>query len=160
VFARLAAGPKSFDTLAAEAGLARRPAVVLFTALKAMGLMANTPDGKLELTPLAREHLVPGAAFDVGSYIGLAADAPGVREMVARLRSNRPANHQADQQGTAFIYREGVDSAMEREASARQLTLALAGRARNVAPVLASRVSLAGSHCLLDVGGGTGIYSI
>jgi SAM-dependent methyltransferase len=49
---------------------------------------------------------------------------------------------------------------MEHEASARQLTLALAGRARNVAPVLAERVPLAGARRLLDVGGGTGIYSI
>jgi predicted O-methyltransferase YrrM len=49
---------------------------------------------------------------------------------------------------------------MEKEAAARQLTLALAGRARNVAPVLAARVPLTGARQLLDVGGGTGIYAI
>ncbi len=48
---------------------------------------------------------------------------------------------------------------MEKEGSARQLTLALAGRAKNVAPVLAERVPL-GRGGLVDVGGGTGIYSI
>ena len=160
IFARLELGPQSFDLLAAEAGLERRAAAVLFTALRAMGLLANAPDDRLALTPLAREHLLPGARFDVTGYIGLAAGTPGVREMVARLGSNRPANHKTEEQGTAFIYRAGVESAMERETSARQLTLALAGRARNVAPVLAARVSLADRRCLLDVGGGTGIYSI
>src|SRR5205807_9182115 len=46
------------------------------------------------------------------------------------------------------------------EAAARRLTLGLAGRAKNVAPVLAQRVPLGNGKVLLDVGGGTGIYSI
>ena len=49
---------------------------------------------------------------------------------------------------------------MEAEASARFLTLSLAGRAKNVAPVLAERVPLDDARTLLDVGGGSGIYSI
>ncbi len=49
---------------------------------------------------------------------------------------------------------------MEQEQSARHFTLALAGRAKNVAPVLAEKVNLEGTNCLVDVGGGTGIYSI
>src|SRR5262249_30530494 len=57
------------------------------------------------------------------------------------------------------IYREGLESAMENEEAARRLTMALAGRARNVAPVLAERVDLSGVRVLLDVGGGTGIYA-
>jgi hypothetical protein len=80
--------------------------------------------------------------------------------MVERLRSNRPAGAKADEPGAAFIYREGIESAMETEASARRLTLALAGRAKNVAPVLASRLALEDCRLLLDVGGGTGLYSI
>jgi 2-polyprenyl-3-methyl-5-hydroxy-6-metoxy-1,4-benzoquinol methylase len=38
--------------------------------------------------------------------------------------------------------------------------MALAGRAKNVAPVLAERVPLTGARLLIDVGAGTGIYSI
>ena len=49
---------------------------------------------------------------------------------------------------------------MDREASARRLTLALAGRAKNVAPYLAANVPLGDAKLLLDVGGGTGIYAI
>ena len=49
---------------------------------------------------------------------------------------------------------------MDHEASARRLTLALAGRARNVAPYLAANVPFAGVNTLLDVAGGTGIYAI
>ncbi|MDB5349392.1 MAG: methylase involved in ubiquinone/menaquinone biosynthesis [Planctomycetota bacterium] len=159
VFGKLAS-PKSFESLRDSLGLADRPANVLITALRAMGLLAHDSANRLVLTDLAREHLVPGADFDVSGYIGLAANAPGVLEMVERLRTNRPAGASAEEQGAAFIFREGLESAMEREASARSLTLALAGRARNVAPHLARVAQLETARVLLDVGGGTGIYAI
>ncbi|QDU31545.1 Demethylspheroidene O-methyltransferase [Anatilimnocola aggregata] len=139
--------------------LERRPFLVLTTALRAMQLL-EVNEGQYQLTQLAREHLLRGGAHYVGDYIGLAAASPGVNEMVARLRTNRPANAAADDGGAAFIYREGLESAMEREASARHLTLALAGRAHNVAPHLARVLDLSKARCVLDVGGGTGLYSI
>ena len=160
LFRRLAAQPKSFDELRSEIGLQRRPAVVLMTALRAMGLLTTDSELRLMLTPLGREHLVPTDEFDVSGYIALAGGSPGVREMIERLKTNRPAGASDSDEGTAFIYREGTESAMEAEASARFLTLSLAGRAKNVAPVLAERVPLDGVRTLLDVGGGSGIYSI
>jgi predicted O-methyltransferase YrrM len=159
VFAHFAAGPVSRDELRRRLGLAERPFVVLLTTLRAFGLLAADGGGRLDLTELAREHLA-GGPFDVSDYVGLAADSPGVLAMVERLRSNRPAHARPDDSGAAFIYRAGLESAMEQEAQARRLTLALAGRARNVAPVLAQRVDLSTARLLLDVGGGTGIYSI
>ena len=48
---------------------------------------------------------------------------------------------------------------MEQTQLAEHFTMALSGRAKNVAPVLAERVPLTGAETLLDVGGGTGIYS-
>jgi predicted O-methyltransferase YrrM len=80
--------------------------------------------------------------------------------MVERLRTNRPAGASAPEKGAAFIYREGIESAMEQEAAARHLTLALAGRAKNVAPLLANAAGLQSARVLLDVGGGTGLYAI
>ncbi|MGE0606426.1 MAG: methyltransferase [Pirellulales bacterium] len=159
LFARLAERPQSPAALRADLQLAERPACVLFTALRAMQLIYTNAQGNLQLTPLAQEHLGPSAEFDVSDYLGLAAESPGVLEMVRRLKANRPAG--ADQaEGAAFIFRPGESSAMEHEASARRLTLALAGRAKNVAPALAEQAPLEGSRRLLDVGGGTGIYSV
>jgi predicted O-methyltransferase YrrM len=160
VFARLASRPLSFEDLRQQVGLAQRPGIVLVTALRAMGLLLRDKDGRLALSPMAGEHLTPGGAFDVSDYIGLAADSPGVLDMVERLLTNRPAGAKPEEAGAAFIYREGIESAMEDEAAARHLTLALAGRARNVAPFLAARMPLHGARVILDVGGGTGIYSI
>ena len=160
LFGRLAKQPLTLPELARELGLAERPALVLTTALRAFHLLRTDSRGRMEPTDLARDHLTPGAYFDVGDYFGLAAQSPGVLEMVERLRTNRPAGSQNPKVGAAFIYREGVASAMEQEASARHFTLSLAGRAKNVAPVFAQRLKMDQEKLLLDVGGGSGIYSI
>jgi predicted O-methyltransferase YrrM len=159
LFEVLAPGPVTTPELQQRLQLERRPLVVLTTALRAMNLL-QVSGQQWELTPLARGHLVRYSPHFVGDYLGLAADSPGVCEMVERLRTNRPANASTDDGGAAFIYRDGLESAMEREASARHLTLALAGRARNVAPRLAQVIDLSQASCVLDVGGGTGLYSI
>ena len=147
------------ETLRALLGLHERPFVVLTTALRAMGLLHVDSEGRFGLTALAEEHLRAEGAFFVGDYVGLAVQSSGVQEMIRRLKSNLPAGSE-DKAGAAFIFKEGLESAMEQEASARFLTLALAGRAKNVAPYLAAKLDLTGVSKLLDVGGGTGIYSI
>ncbi len=186
VFEILTNGGRPATELREAIGLAERPFVVLTTALRAMGLIACDANGLMCATPMASEHLRVGGEFDISEYIRLAAESPGVATMVKCLKTNRPMGAEeppkqrnastamgsqavasqdavaprGSSEGTAFIYREGVESAMEHEASARRLTLALAGRAKNVAPVLAKNVSLSGAKHLLDLGGGTGIYSV
>ena len=160
LFSKLARRSLTIDQLAQDLGLEPRPAVVLLTALRAMGLLTADQQRRLTLTAIAREHLVPKSEFDIGAYIGLAADSPSVLAMVERLRTNKPSGITENEAGAAFIYRDGIRSAMDEEASARHLTLALAGRAKNVAPVVAERVPLANSRLLVDVGGGSGIYAI
>ena len=61
IFERLKDGPQSLEALRAQCELAERPAVVLFTALRAMKLLAANAKGELELTGQSREHLLPGA---------------------------------------------------------------------------------------------------
>jgi len=160
LFGRLAKQSRTLAELQADLSLAERPAIVLTTALRAMALLQKDAAGRFSLTPLAAEHLVRGKEFDVGSYLSLAATSPGVVEMVERLRTNRPAGLSGDEAGAAFIYRDGMKSAMEQTQLAEHFTLALSGRAKNVAPVLAEKISCNGAKTLLDVGGGTGIYSI
>lgn len=160
LFEILASGPLAWKDLRARLQLAERAAVVLLTAMRSMGLVTADDDGRLRMTSLAAEHLAPGAPLAVSDYLSLAADSPGVLQMVERLRTNAPAGAGDADQGAAFIYRDGVESAMEHSASARFLTLALAGRAKNVAPLLARCAPVGDARRLLDVGGGTGIYSI
>ena len=157
VFRLLADGALESEILRGKLGLEARPFRVLITALRAMGTLTESAD-QIGMTPMAATHLVSSSPYFVGDYFSLAAGSPGVLSMVERLRTNRPAG--GDSGGVAFIYREGMVSAMEAEAGARFFTLALSGRARNVAPVLAEQMPLAGAGLLVDVGGGTGVYSI
>lgn len=159
VFGRLSGKTVDFDGFRAEFGLEPRPAVVLLTALKSFRLLQES-GGRIEPTELARRFFTPNGPHDIGGYIALSRDQAGVLAMVEALRANRPAGSTEADKGAAFIYRDGIESAMEREESARSLTLALAGRARNVAPVLADRAPLAEAKVLLDVAGGSGLYAI
>ncbi|MEY3275889.1 MAG: hypothetical protein RL153_1155 [Verrucomicrobiota bacterium] len=158
LFKELGAGALAQQALGDRLGLGRRPTQVLVTALRAMGTLRLRADGLLEATELAREHLDSRSPHYVGDYFALASGSPGVQAMVERLRTDRPAG--ADEGGVGFIYREGLRSAMEAEEGARFFTLALAGRARNVAPALATAVPLTGATRLVDVAGGTGVYTV
>jgi SAM-dependent methyltransferase len=159
VFEKLATGPATASELRASLGLGERQFIVLTTGLKALGLIEER-ESQLQLTPLAGEHLAPGAPLDVSDYIRLAADSPGVLALVEHMRKNTLAGASQDDQRAVFIFRDGLDSVMEEDALARHFTLMLAGRAKNIAPVLAERVDLSHANCLLDIGGGTGVYSI
>lgn len=159
VFPRLDAEPCSPSDLQQALELQPRPLQVLMTALRAMQLVAVDEQGRYCLTALG-QRLVPGSPFDVSDYIGLAATAPGVLEMVQRLKTNQPAGLEEGGGGAAFIFRQGLRSAMDQQELSEHFTMALAGRAKNVAPELAQRLDLTGAATLLDVGGGTGIYSI
>jgi hypothetical protein len=159
IFERLAERPLAADELGRTVGLASRPLVVLTTALRAMGLLVVDSAKRFELTPLAREYLLPGQPFYMGDYFSRASTTAGILEMVERLRTNRPADD-IEVGGAQYLFREGLDSAMDDDAAARRLTLALAGRAKIVAPALAANVPLPDAKLLVDVGGGSAIYSI
>lgn len=160
LFDVLSTGELPASQLQQRLGLADRAFVVLMTALRAMDLVTRNASGNFELTALAAEHLVANTAFDVSGYVGLAAENPSVLGLLERLRTNRPFGAEPkSNSGTAFIFREGTTSAMEQEVSARRLTLSLAGRAKNVAPYFAQSVDASHAATILDVGGGTGIYS-
>ncbi len=160
LFRELGDGALLPGELAAALGLARRPAAVLTTALRAMGTLAMRGDGRLEATELARAHLDPRSPHYVGDYFALASGSAGVRAMAERLKTDRPAGADGGGGGVGFIYREGMPSAMEGEEGARFFTMALAGRARNVAPALAAAVPMTGARMLVDVAGGTGVYTV
>jgi hypothetical protein len=155
---RLAKGPKTSAQLQSELGLADRAWVVLSTALKAMNILEEDFHGNISLTPAGAEFLTDGE-FDMKSYIGLIAETPGVHALLGRLKNNAPTANR-DDEGDAFIFREGKASAMDSENSARRLTLALSGRARICGSAVAKALVGAGCKRILDVGGGSGLYAI
>lgn len=160
IFSKLSKSPMTFAEVCKSTGLSNRAANVLMTALRSMDMIVVDSEGKFCLSPISAEHLVSGGYFDVGGYVSLVAEAPSVRAIAERLKTNKPAENRKEDTGAAFIFRPGLESAMDQSDSARRLTMALAGRAKNVAPYLADAVDFSNSKTLLDIGGGTGIYAI
>ena len=159
VFEHLTNASLTREQLRKKLKLAERPMHVVVTSLKAFGLLREDHDMRLEPTELAREHLVPGSEFDVTDYLDLAEDARGVKDLVRGLTMNEPAD---EGQGAAYIGGGSVEkSGMENDAKkAAWWTERLAGRAKNTAAKLATVAPLPGARRLLDIGGGTGVFSI
>jgi len=154
VFDHLSDGPLLPGTLRDRLGLAERPAMVLFPALCAMGMLQYDASGRLALTALG-QYLTPDNRPTLAGYLGLEGNDPGVLGMVERLRNDGP--RQAPE-GLAFVKEGDTHSPMDDPQQARFLTLGLAGRAQHLSPLVADRMPKHPGH-LLDVAGGSGFFT-
>ena len=154
VFEELNAWPQSIGELQQKLGLKERPAMVLFPALCAMGLIQFNREEKLELTDLGRFLSLSHPANLVG-YVGLEKEDPGVLRMVEWLKNDGPED---TTYGLSYVKDAEAPSPMDEPEAARFFTMALAGRARYLSPIVAQKIATSGK-VLLDVAGGTGYYS-
>jgi len=154
LFTALARAPADLADVCRRHGLHPRPADVLCTLLRAQGLLARDAAGRFAPTATAREFLVAGAPFDARAYYAAMADKPGVADFLRVLRTGRPANWPGAA-GEADWH-----AAMRTESFAEAFTAAMDCRGRVLAPALAAAVDCDAARRLLDVGGGSGVYSI
>jgi 3-hydroxy-5-methyl-1-naphthoate 3-O-methyltransferase len=158
LFTALADSPADLATICQRFAIHPRPADTLCTLLVANGLLRRDGNGILHVTDTAREFLVSGGPFDARPYYASIADKAGVADFLTVLRTDRPANWPGEE-GEADWH-----AAMRTEAFAESFTAAMDCRGRVLGPGLVA--ALAGNkpgsqpHRLLDVGGGSGVYSI
>lgn len=151
-FTALAAEPTDLDGLCRRHSLHRRPADVMVTLFRAMGLIRET-EGRWEVTETAREHLVSNSPWFIGPYYESLVDRPVVNDLLRVLQTDKPANwgSQASQ--------PDWHKAMEKPDFARQFTRAMDCRGVFLAQALAKHLPAGGSRSLLDIAGGSGIYA-
>jgi 2-hydroxy-4-(methylsulfanyl)butanoate S-methyltransferase len=152
VFTHIAHGADSTSALAAVTGIAENRLVTLLAALKSVGLVSEA-GGRLMNAPATSRYLVAGAPGDFRDYVRYVNGAFGYesfRHLDKALRGDRIFPDKGFYEG--LIYEGGIGG--ERFSSA-QHTGSL-GPAR----LMAKRVDLKGRRNLLDVGGGSGAYSI
>ena len=158
LFTALADNPADLPSICRLFSIRPRPASTLCTLLVANGLLRRDGNGILHVTDTAREFLVSGSPFDARPYYASIAEKPGVADFLTVLRTDRPANWPGEE-GEADWH-----AAMRTEAFAESFTAAMDCRGRVLGPGLVA--ALAGSkpggqpHRLLDVGGGSAVYSI
>lgn len=151
LFTWLADHPSTLGAICAQFGLHPRPADVMMTLFTAQGLITQS-GGVFHLTIRAREHLVASSIYNLAPYYASMKDRQPTLDMLTVLKTGKPANWGSyDPQAWA--------QAMERPDFAAQFTAAMDCRGVLLGPALAKRLDLADSKSVLDLAGGSGIYS-
>lgn len=159
LFTHLAEGPRTAVQLSALTGVAVNRMQTLVRALAGVGLLVVDPhrgggasDGGSDYAnaPACQRYLVRGAPGDFGDYFRLQVGRQ-IYPALAHLDEGLAGT------GGAFDTLGGL---MSEPVQAHTFTVAQHAGSLAAARVLAERVDLTGSRALLDVGGGSGAFSI
>src|SRR5215468_3898537 len=151
LFTHLTVGAQTLGQVAQSLGLAERAAGRLLYACAALGLVQVT-GSVFHNTPLTQKYLVEGRPTFIGSYLHM-FDALGYHrweQMSAALHHNGPVND---------LHHPYAYLADDAEA-ARLFSAAQHAGSRSLGYVLARRVDFTPFTCLLDLGGGSGAYTV
>lgn len=141
--------------IARQFGFVARPLDVMLTLCRASGLVSTDAEGGHHLTAQAREHLVKGSPWFLGPYYAPVKDTPIAKGFLSVLTTGKPGNWQAKSDA-----KDWHESMLDPE-FAQSFTELMNSRGMIFGQFLAKAVGplLGGRRHLLDVGGGSGIYS-
>ncbi len=149
LFSRLAAGPRTVAELSAATAIPGHRLRTLLHALAGVGLLVPEGD-RYANSPAAQRHLVRGAPGELGEYFRLQIAQqiyPALLHLDAGLAGT----------GSAF---EALPGLLADPVQARTFTVAQHTGSLGAARVLVDRLGPLGRADLLDVGGGSGAFSI
>jgi 2-hydroxy-4-(methylsulfanyl)butanoate S-methyltransferase len=152
LFTRIARGVDSAAALAKAIGIPENRLVTLLTALKSLGLIAER-EGQFSNAPATSRFLVAGSPGDFRDYVRLVNGAfqyESFRHLSAALRGERIFPDKGPYEG--LIYSAGIGG--------DQFSSAQHSGSLGPARLMAKRVNLGDRQQLLDVGGGSGAYTL
>jgi SAM-dependent methyltransferase len=149
LFTALAEGAAAVEELAAAVSVAPPRLRTLLRALAALGLVVEEA-GRFANSPAAHRHLVRGAGADLGEYYRL---------QVGRQIYPALVHLDAGIAGTGCAF-DGFAQLMACAGEATTFTVAQHAGSLEAARTLADRLPLPGARRLLDLGGGSGAFSI
>lgn len=151
IFTWLADSPATFGAICAKFEIHPRPADVMMTLLNSLGL-TTVAGGVFHLTLRGREHFVSSSHWNLSPYYRSLKDRSQTLDMVKVLKTGKPANW-GSYDAAAWA------EAMERPDFAEPFTAAMNCRGVFLGQAMAAKLDLSEHHSLLDVAGGSGIYS-
>ena len=152
LFTHIARGIDTPAALAKATGIPENRLVTLLTALKSVGLVSQH-GGRLNNAPATAKFLVAGAPGDFRDYVRLVNGAFGYesfRHLSAALRGERVFPDKGFYEG--LIYSSGIGG--------DQFSSAQHSGSLGPSRLMTKRVDLGGRKQLLDVGGGSGAYTL
>jgi 2-hydroxy-4-(methylsulfanyl)butanoate S-methyltransferase len=153
LFTCIAQGIATLDALAKATGTAPNRLRTLLTALKTAGLVSEA-DGRFANAPATSTYLVAGAPGDFRDYIRIVNGGflyEGLRHLEKSMRGERIFPDKGFYEG--IVYSEGGVGGPAFSAAQHAGSL---GPAR----LMARRVALSDAKKFLDVGGGSGAYTL
>ncbi len=146
---------RSLEEISQELGWVARPLDVLLTLCRSYGFVFCDGTGGLHLTAMGREYLTKDSPWFLGAYFSPLRDSPIVRGFVDVLKTGKPGNWQA-KNGAKDWHESMLDPDF-----AKEFTALMNCRGFIFGQALAKALkSLLGDRThLLDIGGGSGIYS-
>ena len=141
------------DAMAGHFGFDARPLDVLLTLCRAYGFIEGAEG--IRITEMGREHLVKGSPWFLGPYYMPVKDTAITTSFIHVLKTGKPANWQAKDAGGDW------HESMRDPEFAKEFTGLMNCRGLLFGQKLAEAIgSILGKRTrLLDVGGGSGIYS-
>ncbi|ANT61931.1 methyltransferase [Salipiger sp. CCB-MM3] len=151
LFDALAEGPRSAEEIGAACDLHPERARTLLTALTGLGVV-SVEGGRFANSPAAAAFLVKGEKYDFSDYLRLQVGRqmyPLMSQLEAALKDDLP-------EGATGSYAQWFSDPEE----ARLYSDSQHAGSLGPAGVLARRLDLSNARRMLDVGGGTGAFSI
>ena len=149
----LADNPADIDTICDSLEIQKRPADVMLTLFKAYGFIEEK-NRRFFPTNTSRAYLNNQSNFDLTSYVDSLKDRPVCADMLSVLKTGKPANWAASKTGQDWA------TSMEEGGFAESFTAGMNSRGAYLASGLVKSLDLSGYSRLLDIGGGSGIYSV
>lgn len=150
LFTLLARESITAEELCERQGFMRRPVDVMLTLFVSMGLLERT-DGRFSSTLQAREFLSEDSPWDLKPYYTTLKDRPLCLSMLEVLKTGRPADYSGgEDEWTRLMGDRDFAQAFTSEMNCRGVFLG---------PLMARAIDLQGRSRLLDIGGGSGVYS-
>jgi ubiquinone/menaquinone biosynthesis C-methylase UbiE len=149
LFSRIDDGSRTVAELAAATGVPGNRVQTLLHALAGIGLVVHDGEGYAN-APAAGRYLVRGAPADIGDYLRL---------QVAQQIYPALLHLDAGLAGTDVAF-AGMTGLLADPQEARTFSASQHAGSIGAARALAGRLDLAGPYALLDVGGGSGAFSI
>lgn len=151
IFARLSDEPQTLSVLADDLNLAANRLETLLTALTSLGLLIKGTHGYSN-APASNDFLVPGEPDYFGDYFRLQTDRflyPAFDDLVSLIRGG----------GSSAVWGE-YEELMREPARAETFSRGQHSGSLGPAAALANRTDLSSREHLLDVGGGSGAFTI
>jgi SAM-dependent methyltransferase len=177
LFEHLHGQPSTLDQLCEELGLAARPASVMLTMFHAQGLIDKDADGVYKLSSQGIDFLLPGSRYSLAACYGALKDRPACLAVLQVLKTGASLGWQGDEPQSGAGIPEVAESSVsqqanpdceansdwmsrtEGEAFAEYFLEVIDSRNRFLADRAAKVLDLRGCRKLLDIGGGSGVFT-